>query len=195
MSGIGHNNGPSMESGFGFRKMAWAKARSDLIPNLPIEILRRRVLRAKELGLPYKTYASVRASTGRDVIGFLFSNNALRVLRAEQAVPAGRVAKLMALKGAKIFAAAHPPVSPKCLSERLRVQGLCLDAASKAPHFADAWSEIRSAIAAPLENQKVPKDGILVIGDTSHEALWSEAAKLAGFVQSDCYFGEATQGR
>ena len=63
MSQIGHNNGPSMETGRGFRVHAWSKARADLIPNLPIEILRGRVRRAKELGLPYKTYASVRAST------------------------------------------------------------------------------------------------------------------------------------
>ncbi|TMV67455.1 hypothetical protein FGG78_32035, partial [Thioclava sp. BHET1] len=64
--GPGHNGGPTMEPGFGWRKHCWSKARQDLLPHLPIEILRNRVRRAKELGLEYRTYASVRAATGHD---------------------------------------------------------------------------------------------------------------------------------
>ncbi|MEM9350184.1 MAG: hypothetical protein AAGA47_07975, partial [Pseudomonadota bacterium] len=82
-AGIGHNNGPSMEAGYTYRKHQWKKAREALLPTLPLMIVRMRVKRAKELGLDYKTYAGVRASTGRDVIGFLFSSNALRLVRAE----------------------------------------------------------------------------------------------------------------
>lgn len=70
--GIGDNNGPTLEAGFAFRKHAWTRARRNLLPNLPVEILKTRLRRAQELGLAYKTYASIRASTGRDVIGFLF---------------------------------------------------------------------------------------------------------------------------
>ncbi len=192
MSQIGHNNGPAMEPGFGFRKTAWTKARAELIPNLPIEILRRRVARAKELGLPYKTYASVRASTGRDVIGFLFSNNALRVLRAEQKMPGQRARKLQGLSGVDFLAVCHKPLTSQGLSQRLAEHGLTLTASAEAPHFADSWSDIRDKIALPVREAGLPKDGVLVIGDTSHEALWSEAAKLAGFVHSDRYFEGAT---
>ena len=72
MSGIGHNGGPSMEPGHGFRKVAWTKARQSLLPSLPLEIVRVRVARAKRLGLPYRTYATIRASSGRDIVAFLF---------------------------------------------------------------------------------------------------------------------------
>ncbi len=41
------------------------------MPRLPIEVIRLRVRRAAELGLPYKIYAGVRASTGHDLVGFL----------------------------------------------------------------------------------------------------------------------------
>jgi hypothetical protein len=48
-----------------------------LLPSLPLEIVRVRVARAKRLGLPYKTYATIRATSGRDIVAFLFSGNAL----------------------------------------------------------------------------------------------------------------------
>ena len=46
MSHIGHNGGPTLEPGYGFRKVAWTKARKSLLKTLPIEILRVRVARA-----------------------------------------------------------------------------------------------------------------------------------------------------
>lgn len=183
-AGLGHNNGPSMEAGRSFRVHAWTKARSDLIPNLPIEILRGRVRRAKALGLPYKTYASVRASTGRDVVGFLFSNNALRVLRPGTQIDPDRASRLRALQDVTLTALAHAPVAPAELIQ----QGI--DAAGVAPHFAESWSEIRAAVQQPLRAAKLPLDGVLVVGDTVFERDWSEAAKLAGFITSDAYFSQ-----
>lgn len=188
MSGIGHNNGPTLEPGFGWRRHSWARARADLIPNLPVEILRRRVSRAKDLGLPYKTYASVRASTGRDVIGFLFSNNALRVLRAHDAVPVERVEQLRKLQHADLLGLVHPPVSPTDLSGRCKEADIALLSVNTAPVFDAPWSAIRQRVCAPIADAGLPRDGILVIGDTSHERLWSEAGKLAGFLHSDRYF-------
>ncbi|WP_298257360.1 hypothetical protein [uncultured Litoreibacter sp.] len=181
---IGHNNGPTMEAGFAFRKHAWTKARAQLIPNLPIEILRSRVKRAEALGLPYKTYASVRASTGRDVVGFLFSNNALRMMRDAQASP--RANALLPIK-ADLAGLIHAPLSAEQAQATLQAQGLHIPT-DRAPHFAQSWSEIRRAVRAPLHQEKLPLDGVLVIGDTSHERDWSIAGKLAGFIASDCYF-------
>ncbi|MEP5762825.1 MAG: hypothetical protein ABJ327_26595 [Litoreibacter sp.] len=178
MSDIGHNNGPAMDAGFAFRKHAWTKARAQLIPTLPIEILRNRVTRAKELGLPYKTYASVRASTGRDVVGFLFSNNALRVFRANAEIP-----KLRADKLAKVVAAktglAHAP---------LTLDHLNLTANGQAPHFNAAWSDIRRLVQAPLHQSKLPFDGVLVVGDTTLEREWSDAGRLAGYLTAEQFF-------
>ena len=181
---IGHNNGPTMEAGFSFRKYAWTKARAELIPNLPIEILRSRVKRAKALGLPYKTYASVRASTGRDVVGFLFSNNALRMMRDGQPCPH---APALSDVRADLVGLIHAPMSPEEARTTLNAQGIAITTA-RAPHFARGWSDIRAAVQAPLRDMRLPFDGVLVIGDTTHERDWSIAARLAGYLPSDAYF-------
>ena len=178
---IGHNNGPTLEAGFAFRKHAWKKARAQLIPTLPIEILRSRVNRAKALGLPYKTYASVRASTGRDVVGFLFSNNALRVLQPHAPMPQDRTAKLAGLEALKT-ALAHAPIT---------LEHLNLDATGPAPHFAAKWSDIRELVQAPLREARLPLDSVLVIGDTASEREWSEAGRLAGYIPSSEFFAPA----
>lgn len=181
---LGHNNGPTMEAGFAFRKHAWTKARAELIPTLPIEILRTRVKRAKALGLPYKTYASVRASTGRDVVGFLFSNNALRMMQAGQPSPR---AQALSRVDASLAALVHRPLTPEGVQQVLAAQGIDMTTA-QAPHFAQSWADMRTAVQAPLRALQLPLDGVLVIGDTAHERDWSEAARLAGFVPSDAYF-------
>ena len=80
MSGIGHNKGPTREKGAGWRRVAWKKSREALLPKLPLEVVRMRVRRARELGLDYKSYAGFRAANGRDIVAFLFSSNALRPL-------------------------------------------------------------------------------------------------------------------
>ncbi len=100
MSQIGHNGGPELDAPIAWRTYAWGRARTALMPTLPIEVVRLRVKRAAELGLDYKTYAGVRAATGRDVIGFLFSSNALRVVRAGEALPADRIVRLEGITGA-----------------------------------------------------------------------------------------------
>ncbi|MDH3263731.1 MAG: hypothetical protein OEM24_07010, partial [Paracoccaceae bacterium] len=69
-----------MEGGAGWRRHCWTKAREELLPTLPLEVVRLRVKRAAELGLDYRAYASFRASTGHDVVALLFSSNALRLL-------------------------------------------------------------------------------------------------------------------
>ena len=178
---LGHNNGPTMEAGFAFRKHAWSKARNALLPTLPIEVLRGRVKRAQELGLPYKTYASVRASTGRDVVGFLFSNNALRVIVKAGEVPQRRATKLAQIKASKLGLAARP----------IQLDHLDLDDWGVAPDLLDTWSKVRGKVQAPLLRAKLPFDGVLVVGDTALEREWSEAGRLAGFLPSDDYFQTA----
>ncbi|MFQ6548743.1 hypothetical protein AADZ90_012345 [Aestuariibius sp. 2305UL40-4] len=183
--GIGHNQGPTMEAGYGWRRHAWGKARAALLPKLPVEVLRLRIRRAEELGLPYKTYAGIRASTGRDVIGFLFSTNALRLIRAGDVLPEDREAKLVALRACARIAAAQPgfplaelPVPP-------------LDHGFAAPSFAESWSAMRDRIAAPLREAGLPADGVVIVGETAMEREWVAAARAAGFLAADRYFGAA----
>lgn len=187
MSGIGHNKGPTLDAGYSWRKHSWSKARADLLPKLPIEILRRRVKRAQELGLPYKTYASVRASTGRDVVGFLFSNNALRVLRAHDRIAPRHADKLRSLVSVEKLALSHATVSVENLMARAGEAGVALRV-SEAPRFNAPWQSIRSAVSVPLRDAGLPGDGVLVVGDTTHERLWCDAGRLAGFLSSDTYF-------
>lgn len=185
-AGIGHNQGPCMEKGQAWRQHCWRKARADLLPNLPIEILRRRVARAKELGLDYKSYASVRASTGRDVVGFLFSSNALRVFSHAKTLPQDRGDKLGALKECSRIALVSQPLTPDHLA--LAIANGHLDHAAVAPNFTASWPGCRTAVQNALRGRKLPADGVLLIGDTSLEREWSEAGKLAGYLPADRYF-------
>ncbi|SLN22530.1 hypothetical protein [Pseudooctadecabacter jejudonensis] len=181
MAGIGHNSGRGEMAGRSWRTHVWRKARADLMPTLPIEVVRRRVARAKELGLPYKTYAGLRAASGDDLIGFMFSSNALRVLRAGQRVPSDRVSKLMTLKEARTLALAHAPVQPDQLSPPT-------DSACKAPRPFAGWGETRAVLLDALTAAQAKPSRMVLVCDTALEAEWVAAAKLAGSLPSDVFF-------
>lgn len=183
MTGIGHNSGQVDAPGKGWRKYAWAKARKDLVPTLPIEVVRLRVRRAAQLGLPYKTYAGIRASSGHDLIGFLFSNNALQVLRDGQKLSQERAEKLAGLVQTQVIGAAHPPVTPAYLAQLPGVQS-----GFSAPSFSDSWSEMRDQMRRILCAQGNPADRYVIVGETSFEREWSEAARAAGYLRADQFF-------
>lgn len=184
LHGIGHNNGPSMERGFAYRRHLWTKARKDLVPTLPLFVLKMRVNRAKELGLDYTTYAGVRASTGRDVIGFLFSSNALRMKTVTLDEPHARA--LDQIKDAGKVAMIHRPL----VADDVAARNITLDAAYSAPAFNQSWTMMRDQVRGALLDQKLPRDGVLVIGDTTLEREWADAGKTAGYLPADRYFGE-----
>lgn len=182
--GPGHNGGPTMEPGFGWRKHCWSKARQDLLPHLPIEILRNRVRRAKELGLEYRTYASVRAATGHDVVGFLFSSNALRVLKARADLPVDRAEKLSAIEGALRLGLAQAPLTPEALRDAARM----LEDVQPAPRALASWREQRESLRAALAPSRLSGDQVLLIGDLTLERDWCAAAGLAGYLPAERYF-------
>ena len=175
--GLGHNNGPTMEAGTAWRTHCWSKARHELMPKLPIEILRSRVTRAKELGLDYTSYASIRASSGHDVVAFLFSSNALRVMAKSPNMPADRMQKLATIKDCHRSIAVHRPLRPDAVVASLP-DGI-IERAFAAPTFVDAWGDTRAIILTELHTDRLPRDGVVVIGDTSQERACSEAARLA----------------
>ncbi len=182
MSGVGHNKGPTMERGAGWRRYAWRRARAELLPKLPLEVVRARVRRARELGLDYKTYAGVRAATGRDLVAFLFSSNALRILPGQVQMPENRAQTLAALRACGRLALVQPPLQ----ADIVTVVNPEIDAARAAPLFTHGWGETRARIADVLG--KVPRDAVLVIGETGLEREWSEAGRLAGFLPADRFF-------
>ena len=183
---IGHNGGPSIEAGYGFRKHAWGKAREALLPKLPIEIVRVRVARARRLGLPYRTYAGIRAATGRDVVAFLFSGNALELTARRIEMPAQVAARLVGLHGAAArLGAVYAPLDPGAVQA---VNSGALDAAHRAPGFAAPWAELRSDVKAMLAGAALPADGVVLVAATTVEREWTEAAQLAGTIRAAQFF-------
>jgi hypothetical protein len=180
---FGHNGGPSMEAGVAWRRHCWGAARTALIPHLPIEVLRGRLKRAADLGLDYSAYASIRATTGRDVVAVLFSSNALRVLRAGQAAPPDRAARLATVAGAARLGLAVAPLSAPAL-----LRSAPLDAAHAAPAALAPWGVARRALRAALGS--TPADGAILVGDHGLEADWCAAAGLAGYLPADRYFAQ-----
>lgn len=184
MSEIGHNGGPPLERPTGWKRHCWTAARAALLPTLPIEVVRLRVRRAAELGLDYKTYASVRAQTGHDVVAFLFSSNALRVSSLRPAAPNAVAEKLAAVQAGRLGLAAAP-----LSAGVLAAANPALDAAHAAPYALAPWAEARAAIRAALG--KLPGDAVLLVGAHGLEAEWCAAGRLAGYLPAERYFGHS----
>jgi hypothetical protein len=171
------------EPGHSWRKHVWTKARKQLMPTLPIEVVRLRVRRAAQLGLPYKTYAGIRASSGHDLIGFMFSNNALQVLRDGQRMPVDRASKLNALIDTDCTGIAHRPVTPTHLGS---LSGI--ERAFAAPEFTQSWSEMRDHLQVVICSRGQAADRFVMIGDTGFEREWAEAARMAGYLPAAQFF-------
>ncbi len=187
MTTIGHNGGPTMEPGYGWRRHAWGRARKALLPNtIPLEIVCQRVKRAQELGLEYKTYASIRAASGHDVVAFLFSGNALE-LRANRVKLKGPVAvRLRQIDGkagrlAAIYAPAHPDAMITANS------GL-IEYAAPAPEFTESWSASREKLGRMLRDAGARPAGTVLVSATAIENEWCAAAKMAGIVPAETFF-------
>jgi len=188
MTQIGHNNGPALEPGFGFRKHAWGKARKALMKTLPLEILRVRVARAERLGIDYRSYASIRAASGHDVVAFLFSGNALEMRRGRAVAP-DRQARLIGLKDAAgRIGAIYAPVDPDAV---LAENAPLLDATTRAPGFTESWSETRDRLRATLRRHNLPADGTVLIPATAVERDWCAAGNLAGVIDAERFFSSS----
>ena len=185
-AGLGHNGGPVIE-GAGWRTHCWRQARSSLLPVLPVEVVRLRVKRAKALGLDYKTYAGIRATTGRDLIAFLFSSNALGVFRDGAALGQGRQEKLNQIEIARHLGSSHG-IGAVTLARQIKAESSFV-----LPAFGANWSLMRDEVKAWLRTQNLPGAGVLMIGETAHEQELMAAGGLAGFIDGAGYFGDAVR--
>jgi len=177
---IGHNNGPTLEPGAAWRTHCWGAARKALVPHLPIEVLRGRLKRAGELGLDYRIYAGIRATTGCDIVAVLFSSNALE-LRKGQLTLAAATAHKLAQTLADRTGLATLPLRPSEM-----VQAAPLGAAFAAPAAFAPFAAQRNAIRTALG--KLPSDQAILVGAYGAEADWCAAARLAGYVPADTFF-------
>jgi hypothetical protein len=177
-----------MEAGYGFRKVAWKKARRSLLPSLPLEVVRIHVARAKRLGLPYHTYATIRATSGHDIVAFLFSGNALQLAPARPAPPPDVAARLADLgDAARRLAAVYAPLAPAVV---LRTEPN-LDAAARAPDITLPWGEMRARLRGFVRDEGLPPDGVVLVSATALEREWCGAAGLAGTIPADAFFASA----
>lgn len=180
----GHNGGPSMDDGRRFRAHMWARAQAERKEaQLPLALLRLRIARAKELGISYADYAAIRATSGRDVSGYLISSNALGVF-SNAAPPSVRVSdRLAALRHVLRIGLAHPPLDPRALLDR--VAGL--DLAFPAPPLLGTFAEIRAALAQA--QGRLPAAGLVAVTALGLERDWVTAGRLAGSLPAEALFG------
>lgn len=189
MGGIGHNGGPTMEPGYGFRKLAWTKARAALLPSLPLEVVRIRVKRAERLGLPYRTYATIRATSGQDIVAFLFSGNALELKVGQAALSAPVAARVAALGGAADrLAAIYAPTVPAAV---LAAHPDHFEAAGPAPAFTTPWREARDRLRGLLAERRLPADAVVLVAATGIERGWGAVAGFGGVLDRDVIFSGA----
>lgn len=185
--GLGHNQGPSMERGRVWRTYQWKKARAAAMPKtMPLMVVKMHVARARQLGLDYATYAAVRKASGRDIMGLLFSSNALRIVRAEApAMPLDRSEAVGAVKGARKLALVHRPLH----ASAIKAGNPVLDDVAVAPKFTDSWSEMKAHIGGFVNGADLLGDQVLIIGDTALERDWAAGARAAGYLEAQQYFG------
>lgn len=189
LPGIGHNQGPSLEAGRSWRAHCWKRARRELLPKLPLEVIRRRVARARQLGLAYPQYASILLGTGRDITAFLFTSDGLRLrLERELRLPAPVAAKLIALEKCDRLMMAGPGIDLEALGRGLAQRRIPFAALAAAPSRHVAWGEGRAALRAVLDGRRLPGDAVVMVGTTPEERVWADAARLAGFLPADSYF-------
>jgi hypothetical protein len=189
-SRIGHNQGPPLDPARTWRLHCWRSARGALLPTLPIEIVRRRVARARELGLAYPAYASILLGSGRDVTAFLFTAEAigLRVRRMAELSRAA-AAKLPALTSCDRLLLAETGADPAEVGRALALSlNLPFRAVAAAPPASAALPEGRAAIRGLIDPLRLPADAVVVVGALPHERAWAEAARTAAFLSADAYF-------
>lgn len=190
--GIGHNNGPSMTPGFGFRKHVWAKARKELLRTVPLEIVRTRMARAKELGLAYPQYASVLTGTGRDIVAFLFTAEGLRLKLARRLEMPDEVREKLGelIRCDRLAIAPEAEIPEAFQSELEEISGLGFRASGANPGENASWGHARQNILEVLRPLKLPSDAVVMIGSTQAEAAWANAARLAKFIPQDAYYAD-----
>lgn len=173
-AGIGHNQGPPW--GGGWRVHCWRKARARLMPPAPLEVVRRRVRRAAELGLSYPDYASIVLVTGRDLGAWLLTNSALDDGWGDVRTDVGQRAKASIRCDLLILTRAGGPGH-----ETIR-RALELGPDRLAEVGDGSLRAGREAIAGLLKPHRLPPAAVAMIGTDGLERGWADAARLARFL-------------
>lgn len=101
-----------------------------------------------------------------------------------------RLERLAALPAARV-ALAVAPLAPGQLA------GLAgLDAVHAAPRLAGRWSEMAEGVARALllDGRRLPRDGVVLVGEMALEAEWAQAGRLAAWLPAARWFGVQAGG-
>lgn len=179
LPGIGHNNGPSMDEGRAWRVHAWTRAKAQ--EKLPVEIVRMRLRRAAELGMPYRAYAAIRASAGRDPAALVFSSNALGLHGGTATLSPEVHERLAGIRACLRIGLLTAPLDPVALAEALP-----LDRLYRAPGAHARWPVLRETMARVQEGR--PAAAFVLVGAAPGEAGWAAAGKLGAYLPAEAYF-------
>ncbi|MEL6574557.1 MAG: hypothetical protein AAFQ81_01595 [Pseudomonadota bacterium] len=194
LPGIGHNNGPSLDGARSWRRHCWKAAKKAVAPPAPLEVVRRRVARARQLGLAYPAYASILLGTGRDVRGLLFTAGALgltvagaldRLVRldrekAERLRALERCDRLILLPAGAPLAGVAEALERQ---DRIAVAGL-----GSAPDEPASFTTRAAAMGTLLSTPGLPANTVVMIGTLPEERETAAAGRLAKFLAADLYF-------
>lgn len=185
-AGVGHNQGPPLDPGRSWRRYCWSRARASLMPPAPIEVVRRRIRRAAELGLSYPQYASIVTVTGRDLTAYLVTSAALEgpggTVRADAAPALGRLVRCEVLVLRTLRGPAVDAVTA-ALGRVIAATGIVGTVPERAPLRAG-----RDATAGLLRQLRLPPAAVAMIGSGRLEKDWAEAAGLARFLPAEQWF-------
>lgn len=179
-----------MEAGHRWRTHQWRSAQRQLMrKTIPLMIVKMRMKRAAELGMDYKTYATIRQASGQDILALMFSSNALGIIGQGARMPDAETRALAAVRAAQKLTLVHAPQTP----EGVLAANPVLDAADVAPKFNESWSAMRERVSSLIQSRKLPGNTVLVIGDAPLESEWSTAARAAGYLPASAYFQASAQ--
>ncbi|WP_316016165.1 hypothetical protein [Roseobacter sp. HKCCA0434] len=187
-AGIGHNRPP--ESANAWARHCWTRARAELVgERMPIEMVRTRMARARELGLSFPQYRSILLGGGRDVTAFLFTCEGLHLkLRRELEMPAPVREKLAGIVRTDLVALSPSGGVPEAFRAELSaVAGRDFRAAGAEPEVHASWSEQRRAVRDLIGAAKLPAQSVVMIGQ-GRDIGWAEAAQLVRFIPREDYF-------
>ncbi len=145
----------------------------------------------RSLVSPYPQYASNLLGTGRDIVGLLFTCDALGLrLERDGRLPGPVAAKLGSLIRCERLLGTEAPVDPVALAARItREYGIGFSSIAHLPgRPAGPWAEGRDAIHAALAPLKLPADAVVMIGARAHQRGWADAARLAKFMPAEQFF-------
>lgn len=189
--GIGHNSRPD---GYQWRRYCWTRARAGLIGRrLPLEVVRQRVRRARELGLAYPAYASILMGSGRDILGFLYTCDAIGLrLRRRLELPPSKVQALGAIvRCDRLIVAPREEPADAFRAEVQEVSGLPFAAGLHEPDLRLGWASARAELREILAPINLRADAVVLVGTEKAHADWADAVDFARCIPPEVCFGQA----